>query len=118
MRWGQAAHHAFMDFRRSEMEKASDLRPVAKLVPPQGDKSWSFQIHNRSEAHGDAVLAGMRHEVVARAQPFLQGCTKEWLMVEFWRMDKAVVDAAARHLAQQCGVRYTEGQFTRADLGL
>ncbi len=92
--------------------------PVAKLVPPHADKHWSFQIANRTEAHEVAVKSSMRDAAVAGAKPFIQGLSADWLMVEFWTRDKDAVDAAAKHLAQRCNVSLSEGQFTRADLGL
>jgi len=91
---------------------------VAKLVPPHADKHWSFQIVNRTEAHGDAVKRSMADADVASARPFIQGMSPTWLMVEFWTRDKALVDAAARQIAQRCGMTYSEGEFTRADVGL
>lgn len=93
-------------------------QPVAKLVPPHGDKHWSFQIANRAEAHEMAVKSGMGDAAVAGARPFLQGLSADWLMVEFWTMDKDAVDAAAKRLGQLCGVEFSEGEFTRSDLGL
>jgi hypothetical protein len=94
------------------------VQPVARLVPPHGDKHWSFQIANRSEEHEFAVKASMRDPAVQAAKPFIQGLSRDWLMVEFWTADRKAVDDAAKQLASRCGVDFEVGELTRQDLGL
>lgn len=94
------------------------LDPVARLVPPHGDKGWSFQVANRLEDHERSVRQCMQSPAVKAANPFLQGCSPDWLMVEFWTKDKNLVDSACEHLSKELGLQCSEGQFTRQDLGL
>lgn len=91
---------------------------IAKLVPPHLDKHWSFQMVNPTEADAGQIRAAFQANVVKAAHPFLQGCTRDWLMVEFWTDSKEEVDAACAHLSSLVSLPLREGQFTRAELGL
>lgn len=91
---------------------------IARLVPPSGDKHWSFQAINLSTEEVSAIRGGLRREAVAPARPFLQGCDGGWVMVEFWVASEQLARAAAADLAELLGVALIDGNFTRADLGL
>ncbi|HDR9103321.1 hypothetical protein [Paraburkholderia sp. A3RO-2L] len=91
---------------------------IAKLVPPHMDKHWSFQMVNPTEEEVSLIRAAFHTTAVQAAKPFLQGCTKDWLMVEFWTYSKDEVDAAGAHLFNLVSLPVREGDFTRAELGL
>lgn len=90
---------------------------IAKLVPPHMDKHWSFQIQNRLPDDSDKARSAMySNDIVKQANPFLQGCSDDWLMIEFWTLSKEAIDAACKQLSETFGLAYTEGQFTREDV--
>ncbi|MBU9199981.1 hypothetical protein KTD31_01010 [Burkholderia multivorans] len=91
---------------------------IAKLVPPHLDKHWSFQMVNPTEEEVGVIRAAFHVSAVKAANPFLQGCSKDWLMVEFWTDSKDEVDAASAHLFNLVSLPVLEGDFTRAELGL
>lgn len=97
---------------------SSKRMPIAKLVPPHADKHWSFQVANREPAHEQAVRVCMASADVKAAKPFLQGCSVDWLMVEFWTHDIDDVARAANALAESVGLPLQHGNFTRGELGL
>lgn len=104
------------------MSKESTIKhTIAKLVPPHMDKSWSFQMvvmNGDAPATHEFVGLFRRDPDVKAASPFLQGHSHNWSMVEFGKRDKEIVLKAAEALAKHFGVSYTEGDFTRAELGL
>ena len=91
---------------------------IARLVPPQMDKNWSFQMINVTEDDAQNVYHAFATPVVQAAHPFLQGNSGGWLMVEFWTRDKVAIDAASQNLADLFGLTLREGDFTRDELGL
>ena len=93
-------------------------KKVARLVPTHADKHWSFQVVNVTEADVFDVRGAFSNEVVKKANPFLQGNSGGWVMVEFWKRDKATIDAAAKVLFDLFNLPVVEGDFTRKDLGL
>lgn len=92
--------------------------PIARLVPPYGDKHWSFQVLNVEDSDVRELLWRFQDPRVKAANPFLQGNSRGWAMVEFWTKDKALVDNAAAVLFDLFKLPVFEGQFTREDLGL
>lgn len=64
------------------------------------------------------VSLNLQDPRVKAANPFLQGNSRGWAMVEFWTKDKALVDNAAAVLFDLFKLPVFEGQFTREDLGL
>lgn len=94
------------------------LPAIAKLVPPQMDKHWSFQVVRVSKDMRNACVAEFKHPDVAKASPFLQGDSGDWLMVEFWHGGKEAAEVAAKQLAGALELVLMEGNFTRAELGL
>lgn len=102
------------------MSKAN-ASPVAKFIPPQGDKSFSFQIvfPDRDLPSSHVFVGLMRSEgVVKAAHPYLQGHNGNWAMVEFWVKDAAIARRAAQKFADLFGVSMGDGDFTREELGL
>lgn len=92
---------------------------LAKLCPPQGDKHHSFQVINITKDDRDTLLSCFRKPSVAKTQPFLQGDSGGWVMVEFWTKDIDAIRAASKALATAIGIdQFDEGDFTRKDLGL
>lgn len=92
---------------------------IAKLCPPQYDKNYSFQAINVSKEDRDTIVSCFRKPSVQKAQPFLQGDSGNWVMVEFWVKDLQVIQDAANTLAEAIGIKNLEaGVFTRKDLGL
>lgn len=91
---------------------------VARLVPPHADKHWSFQVVNVGEDEVWNIRGAFSNEAVKKANPFLQGNSGGWVMVEFWTEDKGIIDAAAKVLFQLFQLPVIEGDFTREDLGL
>lgn len=89
---------------------------IAKLVPPHADKHYSFQVLHRNDDDKRLVRVAMQHTDVAPASPFLQGCSENWLMVEFWCRDKEVIDKACRQLSATLELPYVEGDFTREEV--
>lgn len=101
------------------MMKDSRKHPViARLVPPHLDKNWSFQAHDVTQDDVWRIRCAFSDAAVKTARPYLQGNSNNWVMVEFWTKDKAVIDAAAKHLFGLFDLEVREGDFTRADLGL
>lgn len=91
---------------------------IAKLVPPHRDKNHSFQVIFIKEGDKERILSLFSDPVVKPTQPFLQGATREWLMVEFWTKDITLIKRATDKLTATLNVSYTEGDFTREELGL
>ena len=92
---------------------------IAKLCPPHYDKNYSFQVINISKEHRDAIVACFQHPLVKKANPFLQGDSGDWVMVEFWVKDLMVIQEASDLLARKIGIEsFEHGTFTRKDLGL
>lgn len=91
---------------------------VAKLVPPHSDKHWSFQVINVSEDQVLEIRRLFSNSAVRAANPFLQGNSRGWVMVEFWTADKSLIDAAASVLFDLLKQPHQEGNFTRQELGL
>ena len=92
------------------------MKRVAKLVPPSGDKGWSFQVTNRRKQDVQMVRVAMDTPAVKQAQPFLQGETPDWLMVEFWVRDKELIVAASKIIARALSIDFVEGHFTKEDV--
>lgn len=90
----------------------------AKLVPAHMDKNLSFQMINTQPGDNSKIAHAFSADEVRPAQPFLQGCSGGWVMVEFWNPDKEVVQKAAKHLFELFDLPYLEGEFTREELGL
>lgn len=92
---------------------------IAKLCPPHCGKNYSFQVINISKEHRDDILACFHDPLVKRAHPFLQGDSRDWVMVEFWVKDLEVIQVASELLARKIGIEtFEHGTFTRKDLGL
>ncbi len=91
---------------------------IAKLVPPFGDKNWSFQMYNVTPEERGIVLYNFHNPMVKKANPFLQGDSGGWLMVEFWTADRYLIDAASRCFFEAFGLEFQVGEFTREELGL
>lgn len=94
------------------------MSKIARLVPPHADKNWSFQAVGVVEDDVRQIRGAFFTESVKAANPFLQGNSGDWVMVEFWTKDKALIDAAARQLFALVGQELREGDFTREELGL
>jgi hypothetical protein len=96
------------------------IKPIAKFIPPQRDKSFSFQIvfpgNDLPESY--EFVRVMDYADVKDASPFLQGHNGNWAMVEFWTKDETLARRAATKLAQHFKVHMGEGDFTRKELGL
>jgi hypothetical protein len=92
------------------------VKRIAKLVPPSGGKNWSFQVANRREQDIRLVRVAMATPAVKLAQPFLQGETPDWLMVEFWVRDKEKIVAACKIIARALSTEFVEGTFTTKDV--
>lgn len=97
---------------------------VVRFVPPQRDKSWSFQMHfNKGTLPASWEFTSMFSDPdVKPAAPFLQGHSGTWAMVEFWvaknEEGEKIARKAAEKLAKHFKVEMQDGDFTRADLGL
>jgi hypothetical protein len=93
---------------------------VARFVPPQRDKHWSFQIvFNKGELpHSSEFISLFKDPDVKKVEPFLQGHNGNWAMVEFWTHDEAAARKAAEKFAAKFKVEMKDGDFTRADIGL
>lgn len=91
---------------------------MARLVPPFGDKHWSFQMVNINTADVLRIRSAFAIDVVKAAKPFLQGNSGSWVMVEFWTNDKILICEAACTLFSLFGLELCEGNFTREELGL
>lgn len=92
---------------------------IAKLIPPAGDKHWSFQmvVHNEQlPLAGEFVYLMNSEKIIKDASPFLQGHSHNWAMVEFWTRDKDLAMKAAQKFAEHFGVELKEGDFTREEL--
>lgn len=91
---------------------------IAKLVPPNMDKNFSFQMMNASPEQREAVLVAVMTPTVKLAQPFRQSDSNGFLMIEFWVSDREVIQRAANALAACVGIQtLQEGHFTRKDIG-
>lgn len=93
---------------------------VAKFIPPQCGKSWSFQIvflNNKLPETWEFINLFAEDDVKA-AYPFLQGHSGNWAMVEFWVKEEAIARKAAEKFATHFNVEMGEGDFTRAEIGL
>ena len=91
---------------------------IAKMIPPHMDKHWSFQAINVTEEEVDDVRLAFTAPQVKQAEPFLQGNNGGWLMVEFWTKDLEDIINAGKYLFKLFDLPFSEGQFTRKELGL
>lgn len=83
-----------------------------------GDKGHSFQaVQITPDQLGDLRVA-MASAVVKAANPFLQGNSDGWIMIEFWTNDFDVVNAACQNLADALHTPLLQGGFTRKENGL
>lgn len=89
---------------------------VARLVPPAGDKNWSFQTVHQTPEQRTQVLVAMRDDQVQACRPFRQGDSPEWLMIEFWTDDADKIKIAANHLAGAIQAELKHGDFTREEV--
>ncbi|MYM92669.1 hypothetical protein [Duganella vulcania] len=94
------------------------MHTIARFVPPSGDKHWSFQMRSDELPDAGAFIAAMRAPIVKAVEPFLQGHSRDWAMVEFWTRDEGAARAAAEALAQHFGCTLRVGDFSREELGL
>ena len=94
------------------------METIARLVPPSGDKHFSFQMVGDRLPSSGAFLAAMQMPVVQFVRPFLQGHGSDWAMVEFWTKDEEAARSAAVALAAHFNCSLREGDFTRAELGM
>ena len=91
---------------------------IAKVIAPYADKNWSFQLINASEQIVGKVRVAFNDPEVKEAEPFLQGNSGGWVMVEFWTRDLGKIVKACNRLGNLLKVEFTQGQFTRKELGL
>lgn len=95
-----------------------EKKMIAKMVPPQMDKHWSFQAINANEEKVTKIIqAAFSDPQVENAKPFLQGSNGGWIMVEFWTHNPTAVLNAGKYLFDLLELPYAEGQFTREELG-
>lgn len=91
---------------------------IAKVIAPYADKNWSFQLINASEQIVGKVRVAFNDPEVKEAEPFLQGNSGGWVMVEFWSRDLSKIVKACNRLGNLLKVEFTQGEFTRKELGL
>jgi len=91
---------------------------IVKLVPPSGDKGYSFQTMHASAEQMETLIGLMSDPVVIKARPFLQGQddSSGWIMIEFWVPDRTRVLEASAILAQLVGACLVEGEITMEDV--
>lgn len=92
------------------------LKLVTRLVPPHGDKSWSFQAIHLKPEQRNQLVAAMKDPKVEPCKPFKQGDSGNWLMIEFWTENLEAIKVAAKHLAGLLNSELSEGDFTRAEV--
>lgn len=92
---------------------------IAKLVPSYVERQMSFQAINVTAKDRATLISMFIHPSVAPAQPFLEGDSDGWIMVQFLTRDHQILRDAAQALAKSVGVSaLVKGQFTRKELGL
>ena len=82
------------------------------------DKNWSFQAINVTKDQVDDIRLAFASPEVSKANPFLQGDNGGWVMVEFWTKDAIDIYKASKYLFDLFDLPFSEGQFTRKELGL
>lgn len=100
------------------MLPVEEKKMIAKMIPPHMDKHWSFQAINVTEEQVDDVRLAFAAPQVKQAEPFLQGNNGGWLMVEFWTKNLEDIINAGKYLFKLFDLPFSEGQFTRKELGL
>jgi hypothetical protein len=91
---------------------------VARQIGPKGDKSHSFQAVKVTQDRLYDLRSAMASAAVKAANPFLQGNSGEWIMIEFWTKDLDLVNAACQNLAESLHTPLFQGDFSRKELGL
>lgn len=91
---------------------------LAKLVPPHMDKHHSFQMIGALPEDIIRVRVALQDPQVKAVRPFLQGESRDWMMVEFWSDDLELIQIAAKHLADCVELDLLHGNFDRSELGL
>lgn len=88
---------------------------ICKLIRPHIDKNWSYQILGCDKKVRDKVVSVFSD--IKYAQPFLQGDSGNWLMVEFWTNNKTHILEACNFISESLGINYCESDdFTQEDL--
>lgn len=90
---------------------------LAKLVPPHMDKHHSFQMIGALPEDIIRVRVALQAPQVKAVRPFLQGESRDWVMVEFWSDDLELIQIAAKHLADCVDLDLLHGNFDRSELG-
>lgn len=93
-------------------------RTICCLVPPTGDKSWTFQILTDDPDLRGWILGSFKTIFLKDTAPFLQADTSTgegfFLMVEFWTKDEILVRRAAAFLTGLClSLELIEGMWAR-----
>ena len=77
-----------------------ELRMEAKLTPPECGKNWSVHFLGLTEQVRNKILSAFHrmaynHEsMFKKANPFLQGDSDGWMMIEFWTDNQnSIIDA-------------------------
>lgn len=91
---------------------------IAKVIAPYADKNWSFQLINATEQTVGKIRVAFNDPEVKQAEPFLQGNSDGWVMVEFWTKDLAKIVKACNRLGDLLKVQFTQGEFTKQELEL
>lgn len=92
------------------------LKLVTRLVPPHGDKSWSFQVIHLKPEQRKQVLVALKDPQVEPSKPLRQGDSGNWLMIEFWTNNLEAIKVAANYLAGVLSSELKEGDFTRSEV--
>lgn len=94
-------------------------KSIARFVPPQRDKSWSFQVvfHDRELPESGVFVSLIQRSLFQlAAKPYLQGHSGNWAMVEYWVKDEAVARKAAAEFAQLFELELKDGDFFRNEV--
>lgn len=73
-----------------------------------GDKSMNIQFNGITEENKQKVKSVMYSDSVKKIQPFVQGDSGGWLMIEFWGGDQDEVLSACRKMLSEAGVDHKE----------
>jgi hypothetical protein len=91
---------------------------IAKLIPPSGDKNFSFQVIGINQEQKTKLFGAINSlkSMHPDLKPFIQGNSGNWVMIEFWTDNVDSIMEASVFLSKILNVDCGFGDFTREEV--
>ena len=112
--WYYARHKAAALYRKDNPDKSDDknwavdsleLDMRVELHKPLMDKGYSIQFFGDTSIIRDSVIKLLRDPMIREARLFLQGDSKEWLMLEFWNDNPIVIQLTVKYIEDNLKIK-------------